>query len=424
MTKFEMDFNRINKMLIFKSNPKLLVRLKQNVELKQFYENHQLVKTIHFRCMMNREMYEEALALIYSSICYFASESQVYCAFDLAKVYVETLKKLEYPKLTLETIEEIKTIHKSLEILNVDDRNEFVVSILKWSSNLPEEQEEQKEKEQKEQKEQKEESIFTFYHQKYLKNHHQTFGNNKLHSAFAQNFCQEENYEQGRYHFLHSCCPQLFARMIIKIHLNYGYPSEIDLFLAQTVLQYLAVRNIKNSFELFHFYLKQHPKLVNNYEKVADEDIFYCAKYPLINFIQFLFEVLIKKDSKMFNTIINVYKPSLDRDPTFYQVFFLIEKKIHKFNFLKNQNLLKYLDRIGDYFLGIKKAKPSTSNNIFNNIIKMISNKKTNQNNSNNNNNNSLQNFLSMNEGEEEEEEEDYEEDDQFVVTNDKDDLD
>lgn len=39
----------IESLVIFKSNPKLLVRLKLNIEQDSFYEAHQLYKTIHFR---------------------------------------------------------------------------------------------------------------------------------------------------------------------------------------------------------------------------------------------------------------------------------------------------------------------------------------------------------------------------------------
>ena len=50
-------------------------------------------------------------------------------------------------------------------------------------------------------------------------------------------FISERNYSQARYHFLHSNDGKNFATMLIEFHVTAGYPSEVDLFIAQTVLQ-------------------------------------------------------------------------------------------------------------------------------------------------------------------------------------------
>ena len=50
-------------------------------------------------------------------------------------------------------------------------------------------------------------------------------------------FVAEKNYIQARYHLLHSEDGKNCALMLVECHVNNGYPSEVDLFIAQAVLQ-------------------------------------------------------------------------------------------------------------------------------------------------------------------------------------------
>lgn len=50
-------------------------------------------------------------------------------------------------------------------------------------------------------------------------------------------FTSEKNYGSARYHYLRSEDGGGCADMLVELHLLRGYPSEIDLFLTQAVLQ-------------------------------------------------------------------------------------------------------------------------------------------------------------------------------------------
>ncbi len=51
-------------------------------------------------------------------------------------------------------------------------------------------------------------------------------------------FCiSEKNYQMARYHFIHSSDGEGCALFLIEYHIVSGYPSEVDLFIAQAVLQ-------------------------------------------------------------------------------------------------------------------------------------------------------------------------------------------
>lgn len=47
----------------------------------------------------------------------------------------------------------------------------------------------------------------------------------------------ERNYTSARYHYLYSSDGCGFATMLVELHITEGYSNEIDLFIAQVVLQ-------------------------------------------------------------------------------------------------------------------------------------------------------------------------------------------
>lgn len=51
----------------------------------------------------------------------------------------------------------------------------------------------------------------------------------------------EHNYPQARYHYLHSMDGKGCAAMLLEYHVQQGYPSEVDLFITQAVLQLVHV---------------------------------------------------------------------------------------------------------------------------------------------------------------------------------------
>ncbi len=79
------------------------------------------------------------------------------------------------------------------------------------------------------------------------------------------------------------------------MHMNYGLPSEYDLFLAQAILQYLSLRNITEASKLFKSYVLYHPKLAKESKTKTPEtsnntesDELLTFESPLINFSNLL----------------------------------------------------------------------------------------------------------------------------------------
>lgn len=325
----QFSLESIQHLTVFKTNPKLLTRLKLNTSQDSFYEAHQLYKTLHFRSITANN-FKEAVDLIFNGIVFFytkKSDNVYYCS-DLSKVFIETLKKLpnQVPSLVdIELLNRIRVIHLAL-MNGSEERNEFACTILKWSGTLFQELFKKKDSI----KDKEEQSAITYQ---------KTFGHFQIHRELAHNFWAEENYVQSRYHFLHSTDGTSCAKMLIECHLNYGYPSEAVLFLMQNVLQYLCLRNLKTAREFYDQYLKNHP------------DMTTPEKYPLCNFLKFLFVSIQHDQVKWFKSLLEVYKPSLDIDPSFGD----------------------YLERVGQYFFDLK-PKRVEKESIFNNLFKMLSN--------------------------------------------------
>jgi len=187
---------------------------------------------------------------------------------------------------------------------------------------------------------------------------------NHLHEYFGN---KKKNYKDSRYHYLRSYDGRSFAIMLIEAHQTLGYPSEIDLFIAQTVLQYLLLRNFHTAYLVFVTYVEQHPKI-----RQPPPGPFNHV-YPMLNFLWFLLlclkRILIKtstnnnvasgepinridvlpssESTRYFSSLVDAYKPSLERDST----------------------LSQYVERIGILFFGLKQKNSSTSSNPFENLM-------------------------------------------------------
>ncbi|CAF0979931.1 unnamed protein product [Brachionus calyciflorus] len=329
-TNFLKDYtiDQLEKLDIFKSSKKLYERLKMVVNNENLYEADQLYKTIHFRCM-NNNLSDDGLSILFNGIIFFADKKSLQCAYDLAKAFLETLKKSSRAELDSKLRYQIKCIHEYLgkcRSSNDEERTEFSVAVLKWSSSLFVKN-----------------KLDVNNELSVHLNYQSVFGHYDIHNDFAFNYWKERNYVQARYHFLHSLDAKSFAFMIIQCHLNFGYPSEYDLFLAQGVFQFLTLRNLKSAEELFHVYTENHPQ-INKCKKFEN---FYES--PLLNFMYFLIVTIKEKKYKEYKEILKAYKPFVEIDSSFQM----------------------YLEKIDEFFFDVKPVKKE-SGGIFSNLMRML----------------------------------------------------
>ncbi|CAF0772792.1 unnamed protein product [Rotaria sordida] len=360
------------------SPSRLYDKLEQCKQNKDFYQAHQICRTIYVRLRSSTNG-ENILKFLFESACYFLEHNQLNSGYDLCKSYTETLNNSNINDLTDNLLKEICNLFQLLKS-NYDERTEFACSVLRWSSHISYKQQEDEQlpilhlesnsslstsilSTLTESNSSTQISKRRIYHK---------FGHPKLHECFARILWeQEKNYKDSRYHYLRSYDGRSFAIMLIEAHQTLGYPSEIDLFIAQTVLQYLLLRNFHTAYLVFVTYVEQHPKI-----RQQPPGPFNIG-YPMLNFLWFLLlclkKILVKtpinnnnvasgepihrsdglpssETTRCFSSLVNAYKPSLERDST----------------------LLQYVDRIGTLFFGLKQKSSSPSSNPFENLMQSL----------------------------------------------------
>jgi len=70
--------------------------------------------------------------------------------------------------------------------------------------------------------------------------------------------------------------------MLVELHRVRGYANEVDLFIAQAVLQYLCLRNKNTATAAFNTYTTQHPNIKTGPPYLL----------PLLNFLWFLLKAI------------------------------------------------------------------------------------------------------------------------------------
>jgi hypothetical protein len=109
-------------------------------------------------------------------------------------------------------------------------------------------------------------------------------GHPSLHEQFAHVFWHEKNYIDARYHFLLSHDSEGCASFLIEYQQSYGYPGEVDLFIAQAVLQFLCHRNRHVAASAFDHYTAKHPSIPTGGPPFPT--------FPLLNFLWMLLCVI------------------------------------------------------------------------------------------------------------------------------------
>ncbi|XP_065317866.1 Golgi to ER traffic protein 4 homolog [Gordionus sp. m RMFG-2023] len=288
---------------------KLLSKLQVKLDEKDFYEAHQLYKIIYFR-YITQQKYEEAMHLIIDGSNLLLNKQQIPSGYDLAMLYLEGIKK-EYLPFDKISIDKLVTIFKLLPKESLE-RNQFqctLLDILKQSTS----------------------------------NDTQSLLN-LIHSQFGKVLWAEKDFPQARYHFIRSSDYESCASMLIDYAVNYGYPNETDLFIAQTVFQYLCLKNQNTAQIVFFSYVKMHPVIHKDNPPFP---------LPLLNFLCFLLFAIQNKDKlTVFSILCDKYERALKRDPSFFT----------------------YLEKIGQLFFGLKPRNSSQNSfgmfdNIFQNLM-------------------------------------------------------
>ncbi|XP_028669848.1 Golgi to ER traffic protein 4 homolog [Erpetoichthys calabaricus] len=277
-------------------------KLRASVEKGDYYEAHQMYRTLFFR-YMSQGKYTEARELMYSGALLFFSYNQQNSAADLSMLVLESLEKSD--SAIAEYILECLAKLFSLMDPNSPERVAFVSRALKWSAKGS-----------------------------------GKLGHPKLHQLLAITLWKEQNYGESRYHFLHSSDGEGCANMLVEYSTSRGYRSEVDMFVAQAVLQLLCLKNKTGASVVFTTYTEKHPSIEKGPPFVQ----------PLLNFIWFLLLAVDGGKLTVFTVLCEQYQLSLKRDPMYNE----------------------YLDRIGQLFFGVPPKQPSSYGGLLGNLLNSL----------------------------------------------------
>ncbi|XP_042205789.1 Golgi to ER traffic protein 4 homolog [Homarus americanus] len=281
---------------------RVLAKLKSSVEEGRYYEAHQMYRTLYFR-YCSQQKYKEVLDLLFDGASLLLIHDQQTSGADLALLMLDVLEKSK----TEPTDDQISRIANLFSLLNhgTPERHQYLVRAVKWSCGET-----------------------------------HKLGHPRLHQLLAQTLWKEKNYGSARYHYLRSEDGGGCANMLVELHLLRGYPSEVDLFLTQAVLQYLCLQKKVAASEVFETYTKKHP----NITKQRGPPFLL----PLLNFLWLLLSTIESGKVTYFTVLCEQYQPSLKRDPSYRE----------------------YLDRIGQLFFNLPAPRPQHGpGGIFGNLL-------------------------------------------------------
>ncbi|KFO81790.1 Golgi to ER traffic protein 4, partial [Cuculus canorus] len=237
---------------------------------------------------MSQGKHAEARELMYSGALLFFSHNQQNSAADLSMLVLESLEKSD-AKVAEDLLENLAKLF-SLMDPNSPERVAFVSRALKWSSGGS-----------------------------------GKLGHPKLHQLLAITL-----WKDGE-----GC-----ANMLVEYSSSRGYRSEVDMFVAQAVLQFLCLKNKTSASVVFTTYTQKHPSIEKGPPFVQ----------PLLNFIWFLLLAVDGGKLTVFTVLCEQYQPSLKRDPMYNE----------------------YLDRIGQLFFGVPPKQTSSYGGLLGNLLNSL----------------------------------------------------
>lgn len=280
----------------------------QNVNTRQhFILAHQIYRTIYFR-YSKQEKFLELADLLFDGAQKLIAERQFQSGSDLSLLLIEILQKSTLTEAQFFSwMEQVAKLIESIEP-SVVERDTLIVRVVKWSSENNKENPNQ--------------------------------GHPQMHKLIANILAQEKNYENARSHYFLSKDGRGCANVLIQISLV-AYNSEIDLVLAQSVLNLLVLKEKLTARETFDSYTNQHPAIRTSSPPY---------RTPLLNFLYFLLHLIDEPQLQSFNSLCGLYKPALSRDPDFD----------------------RQLRKIGESYFGAKPARQSQGGGLFGGLFSQL----------------------------------------------------
>ncbi|XP_040173582.1 Golgi to ER traffic protein 4 homolog [Anopheles arabiensis] len=291
---------------------RVLGKLRASVESKNFYEAHQMYRTLYFR-YVSQGKYADVLELLYDGALTMLEHEQYSSGADLGLLIIQTLEKagstVETPEQWIKRLAELVSKIKP----TVVDREALLDRAMKWSGSLVS----------------------------------SPTGHPLMHKLFAQILYREGDLTLARRHFALAKDGVSCGFLLIEISCAKGFPGEVDLFVGHTVLQQLALKEPATAASTFATYCKFHASIACTEPPFA---------MPLLNFLHFLL-ALVEQNNRMYATfraLCELYKPSLDRDPSYEKYLQKIGVKFFDGSRYEQRNFM-FSDLLQQFFIDLEE---------------------------------------------------------------------
>ncbi|RIB14577.1 hypothetical protein C2G38_1973012 [Gigaspora rosea] len=309
-------------MASLKGTDKVLEKLKESVENGNYYEAHQMYRTV-CRRYIKQKKYSRAIDLLFSGAQTLLKHKQTGSGVDLSLYLIDAYNDEEM----VVNEESRARIIQLLSLFPSDEpgRKRFIDSAVSWSVKFGE----------------------------------NPAGDPELHHFIAEILHKDKMYSEAEPHFLAGTTEssQSYGKMLVEWS-DQDQPSKRGAYIARAVLQYLCLRSIRDAKIAFDAFVtdlsEKNPEIkagTAQYNPTITGDAIDVTIYslPLLNFLQLLILTVQREASDLFSDLRNRYKSALSVEPSFEDL----------------------LNKIGEVFFNIRVQRPQQFN-IFQDLVNSL----------------------------------------------------
>lgn len=338
---------------------RLIAKLKLAVQKKEFYEAHQIIRTIYFRFINQKEKIRALEHLLYLASTYLFQYKENISGQDLAFLHLESVSKcLNYhhedvgEEAKLYLAEPSMTVHKQKGTLDLELSQKVAkIAVLLPDSHIGR-------------------NKFIAEALRILNT--KTLNTDLLQNSLAIELYMNNDFQNSKYLYLHCASKEntnQVADLLVSYHRQCNVSVEVDLFVTQFILQFLCLQNPIDTPNPYNSRKKQTtnsssviPKTRSDIKCIADRILRLYAQrhpllveiswpyksYPLLNFTHFIITLIDSNEAPTFKLLREIYQVAWLRDTEFP----------------------KYLDRIAMIYFGVvDESKQRHGGGFFNNVI-------------------------------------------------------
>ncbi|CAB4434396.1 unnamed protein product [Rhizophagus irregularis] len=293
-----------------KGTDKVLDKLKVSVEEGNYYEAHQMYRTV-CRRYIKQKKYMSAIDLLYSGAETLLKHKQTGSGIDLSLYLIDA-----YNEEQMSVTEESRArIIQLLELFphNEPGRKRFIDVAISWTVKFGE----------------------------------NPAGDPELHHFVGELFWKDKMYHEAEPHFLagNAESSKSYGKMLAEWS-GKDHPSKRGAYIARAVLQYLCLRSIREAKTSFDTFIAEIDSSIKSgtaqYQPTLTGDKIEVAIYSLslLNFLQLLILTVQRDAADLFINLRNKYKNDLSIEPSFDEL----------------------LNKIGEIFFNLRTQRPQQFN--------------------------------------------------------------